>query len=564
MKKVIAFITVLFLGIWHVEAADVTLKLCEYSDEYIAWSKLSSEEKANTVMPNMCKQEEESGLVGSSNSYSMERFTLQDKYILDVRNQSISDDCWAFSTLAAIESNLLMNNINTDYLSVAHLELMTQDSLYTPSFMTFNRTFNSGGNLDYTSAYVLNYWGPIKESDLPFQTITNLINHTTTINQVDIINKKAIVDVDDIFNLNNSQGSCSDSSIETIKQYLVNHGALAASIYFDIKSSDYVNGAYYYYNGTNMSNHAVTIVGWDDSVEVNSFKTNASRKGAWIVKNSYGTSVGDNGYYYVSYDDINICTNIVGFYNTDLNVSDEVYYYDDLGTNVTLTSKSNVNYMANIYTKKSGETEKIDKVTFATSKEGIDYTVYYASNASLKNYEEIASGTTSHAGYMSITPNKDIYVTDKYSIIIKYETDDTEEDIIPVAMKGSSKTSPYYNFKATEGVSFMSTNGTTWLDLGKNLKAQSSIRVYTSIEKSTPIPEIDDTTEINEDASVELINPNNNIEGVALGDTVSTFDTGVDIENPQTGMISGISIIIGLSIIGVIIFFKKKNKIYKI
>ena len=563
MKRFIAFIFLLLVGIPIVNAADITVELCEYSEEYKAWLNLSKEQQANTVMPTMCKQESEGGIIGSSKSYSMERFTLQDKYILGVRDQGASDDCWAFSTLASIESNLLKNNINTDYLSVAHLELMTQNSLYTPSFITFNRDFNSGGKLEFAASYVLNNWGPIKESELPFQTITNLINHTTTINQVDITNKSASVDVDDIFYLNNATGACSENSIDTIKQYLVNHGAIAASIYFDIKSDEYINGAYYYYNGNNMPNHAVAIVGWDDSIEVTSFKNHATRKGAWIVKNSYGTSVGDNGYFYVSYDDINICTNLVGFYNADLDVSDEVYYYDDLGTNVTLTSKSDVNYIANVFTKKNPKAEVIDKITFATSNKGMNYTVYYASNASLKNYEEIASGTTSHAGYMSVIPNKDIYVTDKFSIIIKLETDANTDDIIPIAMKGSA-TSPYYNFEVTDGVSYLSTNGETWLDLGDKLNAQVSIRVYTSTKEENVSTDVNDSSKIDDDASVELINPNDNTEGIMLGDTVPTDDTDVDIENPQTGMISGLSIIVVLLAIGGVILIKKKNKIFKI
>lgn len=563
MKRFIAFILLLLVGIPIVNAADITVELCEYSEEYKAWLNLSKEQQANTVMPAMCKQEGEGGIIGSSKSYSMERFTLQDKYILGVRDQGASDDCWAFSTLASIESNLLKNNINTDYLSVAHLELMTQNSLYTPSFITFNRDFNSGGKLEFAASYVLNNWGPIKESELPFQTITNLINHTTTINQVDITNKSASVDVDDIFYLNNATGACSENSIDTIKQYLVNHGAIAASIYFDIKSDEYINGAYYYYNGNNMPNHAVAIVGWDDSIEVTSFKNHATRKGAWIVKNSYGTSVGDNGYFYVSYDDINICTNLVGFYNADLDISDEVYYYDDLGTNVTLTSKSDVNYIANVFTKKNTKAEVIDKITFATSNKGMNYTVYYASNASLKNYEEIASGTTSHAGYMSVIPNKDIYVTDKFSIIIKLETDANTDDIIPIAMKGSA-TSPYYNFEVTDGVSYLSTNGETWLDLGDKLNAQVSIRVYTSTKEETVSTDVNDSSKIDDAASVELINPNDNTEGIMLGDTVPTDDTDVDIENPQTGMISGLSIIVVLLAIGGVILIKKKNKIFKI
>ena len=564
MKKALVLITMLFMGISSVNAEDITLELCEYSDEYKAWLNLSIEEKENVSMPNMCKQEKESSLIGSSNSYSMERFTLQDEFVLDVRDQGVSDDCWAFSTLASIESNLLKNQINTDYLSIAHLELMTQNSLYTPSFITFSRDFNSGGKLEYTAAYVLNNWGPIKESELPFQTITNLIANTTTINQIDATSKKASVDVDDIFYLNNSQGICSENSIKTIKQYLVNHGALAASLYFDTKSN-YSNGAYYYYNGSNISNHAVTIVGWDDNIEVTNFKNNATRKGAWIVKNSYGTTNGENGYYYISYDDVNICTNIVGFYNTDLNVSDEAYYYDDLGTNVTLKSKSDVNYVANIFTKQNANAEKIDKITFASNNEGINYTVYYASNASLKDYVEIAKGTTSHAGYISIIPSKDIYVTEKFSIIVKYETDSNTEDIIPIAMKGASTNSPYHNFEITKGVSYFSTNGEKWLDLGEKVFAQASIRVYTSIKEQEQTPEINNTEKVENDANVEVVNPNKDVDGVVLGDTVSTpDDSDIEVDTPPTGMVSGISIIVVLLIIGTVIYFKKKNKIFKI
>ncbi len=564
MKKALVLITMLFMGISSINAEDITLELCEYSDEYKAWLNLSIEEKENVSMPNMCKQEKESSLIGSSNSYSMERFTLQDEFVLDVRDQGVSDDCWAFSTLASIESNLLKNQINTDYLSIAHLELMTQNSLYTPSFITFSRDFNSGGKLEYTAAYVLNNWGPIKENELPFQTITNLIANTTTINQVDVTSKKASVDVDDIFYLNNSQGICSENSIKTIKQYLVNHGALAASLYFDTKSN-YSNGAYYYYNGSNISNHAVTIVGWDDNIEVTNFKNNATRKGAWIVKNSYGTTNGENGYYYISYDDVNICTNIVGFYNTDLNVSDEAYYYDDLGTNVTLKSKSDVNYVANIFTKQNANAEKIDKITFASNNEGINYTVYYASNASLKDYVEIAKGTTSHAGYISIIPSKDIYVTEKFSIIVKYETDSNTEDIIPIAMKGASTNSPYHNFEITKGVSYFSTNGEKWLDLGEKVFAQASIRVYTSIKEQEQTPEINNTEKVENDANVEVVNPNKDVDGVVLGDTVSTpDDSDIEVDTPPTGMVSGISIIVVLLIIGTVIYFKKKNKIFKI
>lgn len=576
MKKVITFFVVLFIGIVNVQATD-TLELCEYSEEYKAWLRLSDEEKASTIMPSMCKQDNHNINLLGSNDYSMDYFNLADSgKVLGVRDQAASDDCWAFASLASLESNLLMNNINTGFLSTAHLELMTQDSLYTPSFITFNRDFNSGGRMEFTTAYVLNYWGPVKESDMPFETVLNLIDNNTTVNQSDVTNKKAMVDVDDVFYLSNSQGICSNNTINTIKEYIVNYGALATSVYFN---NAYVNGKYYYYNGTNLSNHAVALVGWDDNVEVTSFNNRATRKGAWIVKNSYGTSVGDGGYYYISYDDVNICTDAAGFYNASLDMSDEAYYYDDLGVNTILESPNNVNYLANYFTKKTSGEETIDKVTFATAIAGMDYTVYYADNinGNLENWQELASGTTNHVGYMSVDIDKDIKVSDSYGIIVKFETDDTIDDNFYVAIEGLTEDNFYSSYEITNNVSRISFDGKDWMalemdlggDLGINVATQFGIRLYTSVSEDTSSNNnqnnVNDNTtpEINDSGNITVTNPNGSLSDI-VGDTVPT-DTPTDVvENPQTGVISGVSIVIVLAIIGVVIYYKKKNKIFKI
>ena len=615
MKKVITFIIVLFLGLVNVKAADINLEICEYSDEYLAWLELDELEKASTKMPEMCKT---SGLnqtiIGSSTNYSMSKFSLQDSYVLDVRNQDVSEACWAFSTLASIESNLLKNNISTNYLSVAHMELLTQNSLYTPARKTFNRTFNNGGTFYNAKAYVLNYWGPVNENSLPFTTILDIINNSSSINESSISSLTATVDVDNIFELNNEQGACSTDSINTIKEYLVNYGALAAGIYFTTDTSDltpvpssnntydikgkFLNGAYYYYDGSSytnlsnttvnanhLSNHAVTIVGWDDEVEINSFTTNSKRKGAWIVKNSYGKSetleiadgievvinLGDEGYYYVSYDDINICTNVMGFYDVDNNLSDNVYYYDYLGNNMSLVSASDTNYIANVFTKKSTNAEKIDKIGFMAANANIDYTVYYASNGSLTNYHEIASGKTTHAGFISVIPDEDIYVTDEFSIIVKFKTEGIIENYIPVAFSSNDISDPYYNYELTKGVSYISLNGTSWADMNElrlndtTISTQNTIRVYTSNEQKDISSEVDSNEEINDSASSEVTNPNENINTGALGDT--TPNNQNNVENPKTGIISGLSIVLVLLIIGTTIYFQKKskkNKIFKI
>ena len=159
MKKrcLLLIILLFFVGLNVVNAQDIEMVKCEYSPEYVAWTKLSEEERAKTQKPFMCKTiDYELNIIGGSNDHTLSKYTLQDNYILDIRNQEDSNTCWAFASLASIESNLLKNNIDTDFLSVSHLELSSQNSLFTPNYVTFNRDFNSSGFFEYTNAYVLN------------------------------------------------------------------------------------------------------------------------------------------------------------------------------------------------------------------------------------------------------------------------------------------------------------------------------------------------------------------------------------------------------------------------
>lgn len=58
-----------------------------------------------------------------------------------------------------------------------------------------------------------------------------------------------------------------------------------------------------------QANHAVTVVGWDDSFPVSAFREGHQppEPGAWIVKNSWGTDWGADGYFWLSYYDQSLC-----------------------------------------------------------------------------------------------------------------------------------------------------------------------------------------------------------------------------------------------------------------
>lgn len=90
--------------------------------------------------------------------------------------------------------------------------------------------------------------------------------------------------------------------IDSVKQALQSGPLVTTlSVYADFMS--YGSGVYKHVSGDFLGGHAVSIVGYDDT------------KRAFIIRNSWGTEWGENGFAYVSYDD-------------ESGVGDETYSFD--------------------------------------------------------------------------------------------------------------------------------------------------------------------------------------------------------------------------------------------
>jgi hypothetical protein len=78
--------------------------------------------------------------------------------------------------------------------------------------------------------------------------------------------------------------------VEDIKQAIYIYGAVQVGVYADRWFQLYTGGVFTKCKKVvNYTNHAVILCGWDDS------------KGAWLMKNSWGTGWGENGYMWISY-----------------------------------------------------------------------------------------------------------------------------------------------------------------------------------------------------------------------------------------------------------------------
>jgi hypothetical protein len=93
------------------------------------------------------------------------------------------------------------------------------------------------------------------------------------------------------------------ASTEEIKRALIVYGPVVTTLVFDACLNLYGGGIFNEEQNwditdgkktLNRGNHIVLIVGWDD------------KKGAWLIKNSYGTEWGENGYGWIKYGSNNI------------------------------------------------------------------------------------------------------------------------------------------------------------------------------------------------------------------------------------------------------------------
>ncbi len=317
--------------------------------------------------------------------------------VTPVKNQLDCGCCWVFASIGAVESNWLVHGLGTYDLSEQHLK-------NTHGFI--RKHCIEGGNAIISTAYFIRGSGPVSEVDDPYD-----INDSTSTSG--LLPQGYITDARFLPN-----------SIPIIKQAIYDHGAVFSNMY--IPDPYYAYGYYnqgnntYYYDGANEPNHAILLVGWDDT------KDTDDGTGAWIVKNSWGTAFGENGYFYISYNDTKVNSSPAYWPNrTNYNPSATVYYYDKLGSTVSVGYNNPNGYGLVKYMPPKNE--QITKVGswINTSNTTVNFTVYDNFNGIFPSNALGSTGdkTCDYPGYYTfdlpspITANNgdDFYIKVKYT-----------------------------------------------------------------------------------------------------------------------------------------------------
>ena len=286
----------------------------EYSQEYLEWEKLDDSVKENSIMPRMYKVIKADYKI--ENPFKIARTiggNLDSKFDLNtyikenlvIKNQKNLGSCWAFTSLASLETNLALQNYNNG-LAVKYYDFSERHMEYATSRIFkdnvvneigYGRQVGGGGSLYIAKAYLTNGTGAISESDMPYSDSTELIDISN------IKGKEVISQIYDTITFPSKE----TTDIETLKQLMKEHIKKYSGIEVNIhegnegqNSEDFNNtcpntktGALYCDDASkHVINHGVLIVGWDDDYSVENFQEGhrPTNKGAWIAKDSHGNN----------------------------------------------------------------------------------------------------------------------------------------------------------------------------------------------------------------------------------------------------------------------------------
>ena len=428
-----------------------------------------------------------------------------------VRDQGIYGVCWSFSTISLIETNLIKKNLASSDIDLSELHLVnyTYNCVNDPlgglegDVNKFDTSYGSvmqyGGNVEMAANSLLDWEGAVNEDVVPY-TIDYIRQVENEQLNDSLAYGKDVAHVQNFYRVN-------ITSRDDVKKAVMDYGAVSISYWSD-QSSDWSTDNYnsstaaYYCPNAYTSNHAVTIVGWDDDYSADNFATTPDGNGAWIVRNSWGSYYGKEGYFYLSYYDKSIYT--VG-YALEAELSDNYdnnYQYDGAML-YGYMGYGGSNKYANIFEAKANQdgSENIKAVSFMTGRStNLNYTVSIYTNLTDETNPESGtlaaqkSGITTYDGTYTVNLDSPVEINEgnKFSVVVEVRNDSGKTPYLAYERSMQSGRAGYWcTASAKENQSFIATPYGYWDDFGKARSCNFIIKAFTDNETQTPVVEVE-------------------------------------------------------------------------
>lgn len=328
--------------------------------------------------------------------------------VTPAKDQGSLNTCWVFAGLSSFETALLKNGFGAYDLSEEHANYW---STKRENGTGWQRNFYDAGYSQMIPGYLTSWSGPRLESEIPYRSgdglsFTQLDKGKTGFGAEGLIFlsgeratvKRAVLDYGSV------TAGCS-----TIRKYF-SRDLTAFACLDDIPP------------GTDTQGHVVAVIGWDDSFPKERFNSFSRPKndGAWLVKSSWGTGHGENGCYWISYEDKYLFSKRYGknYAVTDIQkikrncqlFQNEIYgatwdmtvYKEENGNKIY---QDKITY-SNVFDF-SGGYNRVEQVIFESECIGARYTVHYIPlengipTEDTAKWHELASGTVPYSGYIS-------------------------------------------------------------------------------------------------------------------------------------------------------------------
>jgi C1A family cysteine protease len=205
-----------------------------------------------------------------------------------VKDQGQCGSCWDFSTIATLEAAALKKhgapqgkvNANGSITTSGDITILSEQQVLSCNPFGYSC---EGGYYAFDMLMAKNagqsgyYQGAIPASDFPYVARQNSCSFNTPASYTSVSQWGYVGSGDGI------------PSVTAIKAAIYKWGSVSACVAADNYFQAYTGGVFNDPTPASEINHAICLVGWDDT------------KGAWLLKNSWGPRWGVNGFMWIKY-----------------------------------------------------------------------------------------------------------------------------------------------------------------------------------------------------------------------------------------------------------------------